>query len=480
MNVILTGILTAMGDSRTPLKANVVGLVLNMILDPILIFGVGPVKGFGVAGAAAATVFAQAVVTLVFIIAIRKDKLVFDKVRLTQRVPWDYMSSMIRIGFPASVQNLIYTSISMILTRFVAEFGDTAVAVLRVGGQIESISWMTADGFAAAINSFVGQNYGAKQYGRVKKGYFTAVAVMFLWGLFCTFLLIVFPKQIFGLFIHEADVIPMGVRYLVILGVSQMFMCVELTTVGALSGLGKTLLSSVISIVFTTARIPLAMFLGSTSLGLDGIWWAFFHIQYYKGNSVFPVFYCGIQKDWKTSGKKKFINFHFGLEFYPRFTLTYRRDKDRKNAKELTMKRKVQIMYHKNAGVLRRLFCGIMISAMVCTQTVPVFATSKAEKEKQEAQKKLNEANKQAQDAANKKNAAQNQVSKLTTDLTALLSDIKVLENDMANKEKEIKQAESDYQEAKKEEEKQYLAMKKRIQYMYEKGDTEYMDIFCR
>jgi len=144
------------------------------------------------------------------------------------------------------------------------------------------------------------------------------------------------------------------------------------------------------------------------------------------------------------------------------------------------MKRKVQIMYHKNAGVLRRLFCGIMISAMVCTQNVPVFATSKAEKEKQEAQKKLNEANKQAQDAANKKNAAQNQVSKLTTDLTALLSDIKVLENDMANKENEIKQAESDYQEAKKEEEKQYLAMKKRIQYMYEKGDTEYMDIFLQ
>jgi Na+-driven multidrug efflux pump len=197
---------------------------------------------------------------------------------------------MIRIGFPASVQNLIYTSISMILTRFVAEFGDTAVAVLRVGGQIESISWMTADGFAAAINSFVGQNYGAKQYGRVKKGYFTAVAVMFFWGLFCTFLLIAFPKQIFGLFIHEADVIPMGVRYLVILGICQMFMCVELTTVGALSGLGKTLLSSVISIVFTTARIPLAMFLGSTSLGLDGIWWAFSISSIIKGILFFLCF----------------------------------------------------------------------------------------------------------------------------------------------------------------------------------------------
>lgn len=290
LNVILTGILTAMGDSRTPLKANTIGMVLNMILDPFLIFGAGPVKGFGVSGAAAATVIAQAVVSLVFLNAVRKDRQVFDKVRLIQKVPADYMKSMIRIGFPASVQNLIYTSISMIITRFVAEFGDTAVAVLRVGGQIESISWMTADGFAGAINSFVGQNYGAKQYTRVKKGYFTAAAVMFFWGLFCTFLLTAFPKQIFGLFIHEADVIPMGVHYLVILGVSQMFMCVELTTVGALSGLGKTLLSSVISIVFTSARIPLAMFLGSTALGLDGIWWAFSISSILKGFLFFLCF----------------------------------------------------------------------------------------------------------------------------------------------------------------------------------------------
>lgn len=290
MNVILTGILTAMGDSRTPLKANTIGMVLNMILDPFLIFGAGPLKGFGVGGAAAATVIAQAVVFLVFLKAIRKDRLVFDKVRLIQKVPGDFMGSMIRIGFPASVQNLIYTSISMIITRFVAEFGDAAVAVLRVGGQIESISWMTADGFAGAINSFVGQNYGAKQYTRVKKGYFTAAAVMFFWGIFCTFLLIVFPKQIFGLFIHEADVIPMGVHYLVILGVSQMFMCVELTTVGALSGLGKTLLSSVISIVFTSARIPLAMLLGSTVLGLDGIWWAFSISSILKGILFFLCF----------------------------------------------------------------------------------------------------------------------------------------------------------------------------------------------
>ena len=290
LNSIITGIMTAMGDSRTPLLANFIGLVLNMILDPVLIFGVGPLKGSGVAGAAIATVMAQAVVTTVFLIAIRKDQMVFDKVKVLCKVPWDYMKAMIRIGFPASVQNFIYTSISMILTRFVTGFGDTAVAVLRVGGQIESISWMTADGFGEAINSFVGQNYGARQYGRVKKGYFTATGVMFVWGLFCTVLLTAFPEQIFGLFIHEPEVIPMGVSYLVILGFCQMFMCIELTTVGALSGLGRTLLCSVISVVFTSARIPLAMVLSSTSLGLDGIWWAFTISSIIKGILFFISF----------------------------------------------------------------------------------------------------------------------------------------------------------------------------------------------
>lgn len=142
------------------------------------------------------------------------------------------------------------------------------------------------------------------------------------------------------------------------------------------------------------------------------------------------------------------------------------------------MKRRILIIYGNSRRILRKILCGVLVSAMVCGQTVPAWATSKAEKEKQEAQKKLEEANKKAKEAENHKSVVQNQVSKLTSDLTALLADIKVLESDMANKEAEIKQAERDYEVAKKEEEKQYASMKKRIQYMYEKGDTEYLDIF--
>lgn len=289
-NTIVTGILTAMGDSKTPFIANAAGLAINMVLDPVLIFGIGPFPRMEVLGAAAATVTAQIVVFAVFLVVIRKDRLVFDKVNILKKTPRAEMEVMVKIGLPTAVQNLIYTSISMVLTRFVAGFGDAAVAVQRVGSQIESISWSTADGFAAAINSFIGQNYGGHYYSRVKKGYMTAITVMFFWGMLCSALLIGFPEQIFGLFIHEADVIPMGVGYLVVLGFSQMFMCIELTTIGALSGLGKTFLCSVISIVFTSARIPLAMVLSRTVLGLDGIWWAYTVSSMIKGILFFLCF----------------------------------------------------------------------------------------------------------------------------------------------------------------------------------------------
>ncbi len=274
MNSILTGILTATGDSKTPFKANAVGLVINMVMDPVLIFGIGPFPRMEVAGAAVATVTAQIVVFLVFLLAIRQDIIIFDKIKLFTKTSGGYIKTIYRLGLPAAIQNLLYTSISMVLTRFVAGFGDAAVAVQRVGGQIESISWMTADGFAAAINSFVGQNYGGKKYKRVKKGYLTSVGVMFVWGLLCTALLVFLPGPIFRIFIREPEIIPAGIDYLRIIGYSEMFMCIELTTVGALSGLGKTFLSSIISITLTSARIPLALLLSATALGLTGIWWA--------------------------------------------------------------------------------------------------------------------------------------------------------------------------------------------------------------
>lgn len=296
LNSILTGIFTAQGDSKTPFTANFIGLVVNMVLDPLLILGIGSFPKMGVAGAAVATVTAQIVVTLVFLIATAKDKEFFEHVHLLHKTPRHYVNIIVKLGLPAAIQNLLYTSISMLLTRFVATWGDMAIAAQRVGSQIESISWMTAEGFGAAINSFVGQNYGGKRYHRVKKGYQASAGVMVIWGTLCSFLLIFMAEPIFVLFIKEPGVVPLGVDYLVILGISQMFMCIELTTVGALSGMGKTLLCSVISITLTSARVPLALILGNSSLGLNGIWWAFTISTVVKG-IVFFICFMRISKN---------------------------------------------------------------------------------------------------------------------------------------------------------------------------------------
>ena len=86
--------------------------------------------------------------------------------------------------------------ISMILTRMVSAFGAGAIATQRVGGQIESVSWNTADGFAAALNAFVGQNYGAKKPDRIRKGYNISFKILAVWGLIVTGAFVFLPGPI--------------------------------------------------------------------------------------------------------------------------------------------------------------------------------------------------------------------------------------------------------------------------------------------
>ena len=194
---------------------------------------------------------------------------------------------------------MAYCVISMVITRMVSAFGAEAIATQRVGGQIESISWNTADGFATALNAFIAQNYGAGEMGRVKKGYRASQWTVGIWGIFITLLFVCVPRPIANIFFHEPKAIATAVDYLIIVGFSEAFLCIETTTVGALSGLGRTHLCSVISIIFTSARIPLAIILGGTSLGLNGIWWALSSTSIVKGVLFVIVF------QWVTRTKKQ-------------------------------------------------------------------------------------------------------------------------------------------------------------------------------
>lgn len=295
MTFTLTGLYTAQGDSKTPLTANLAGLIMNMILDPLLILGAGPFPRLEVTGAAIATVAAQLLVMTVLLAGIfRKgaNSNVLREIRLFSKMGNSYYRSVFKIGVPTALQGTVYCMISMALTRMVSAFGPGAIATQRVGGQIESISWNTADGFGAALNAFMAQNYGARQPERIRKGYKISFRVLAVWGLFIALLFIFLPRPIVRLFFHEEDVIAVAIGYLIVIGFSEPFMCIELMTVGALSGLGRTKLCSVISIALTGARIPLALILTKTPLGLHDVWWALTLSSIAKG----IVFYFTFQQ----------------------------------------------------------------------------------------------------------------------------------------------------------------------------------------
>ena len=288
---VLTAIITTTGNSHTPFVATAIGLVVNIVLDPVLIFGLYGFPKLGVMGAALATVAAQAVVALLFVLYIINDTHLFCHVHFFKAPKPAQLKDILKLSAPAALQNILFPSITMLLSRFVAAFGDNAIAVQRVGSQIESISWMTAEGFSAALGSFVAQNWGAGNVRRAKQGYFTALGIMTVWGCISTAVLVFLAGPIFKLFIPQADVLSMGVDYLVILGYSQLFMCLEIMTTGAFNGFGRTVTPAIINVVLTAARIPAALFLSATALGLNGIWWSISCSSILKGLLLTGVFF---------------------------------------------------------------------------------------------------------------------------------------------------------------------------------------------
>lgn len=274
LNQIFTGSWTALGKSVVTLRATLVGLSINIVLDPILIFGVGPIPKLGVAGAAMATVLAQVIVLLVFLIITLKDKHILGTMNEWTKFENQLAGKIVKIGLPVGIQSVLFTGIAMVISRMVTSFGDAAIAIQKVGTQIESISWMTAEGFGTAVNTMIAQNHGAKQEERVDKGYKTAIYIMMGWGIFTTLVLLFFAEPLFKIFITEPEMLPQGVDYLRILGLSQLFMCIEIASSGAFQGLGKSMVPSVTSVIINVIRIPMAYVLCRTELGLNGIWWA--------------------------------------------------------------------------------------------------------------------------------------------------------------------------------------------------------------
>lgn len=285
VNPVFTGILNGYGNSRTPFILNAIGLVTNIILDPILIFGVGPIPAMGVVGAGIATVFAQFIVSCFFVYHIVKSgEEIFSDLHLLKKPDLAHMNRIIKLGLPTGLQNGLFTFFAMIIAKIIASWGPVPIAVQKVGSQIEAISWMTAEGFATAISAFVGQNYGADKWDRIKKGYFIGLRIVGIIGVLATLLLFFAAEPIFKIFLTEPEAISQGVVYLKILSLSQLFMTIEIASAGAFNGLGKTVPPSIVGIIFNGLRIPSAILLsGYTILGLNGVWWSISISSIFKG-----------------------------------------------------------------------------------------------------------------------------------------------------------------------------------------------------
>lgn len=305
INPVFSAIYNGYGNSRTPFYINTIGLVFNIVVDPLLIFGLGPCPAMGVRGAAWATILAQLIVALIFAhrLLIRHEPL--GTIGLLKKPDWSILKKIAGLGLPVAVQSGMFTLFAIIIARIISQWGPLPIAVQKVGAQIESISWMTASGFSTALSTFVGQNYGAGQWKRILKGYVAAIGSISVIGILASALLIFAGGPIFSLFIPEPDAIAAGTVYLKILGYSQLFMCLEITTAGAFNGLGKTMPPAASSILLTGARVPAAFFLSKPELlGLEGVWWSICISSILKGVTLLLLFAWMIQKIPEIRGLK--------------------------------------------------------------------------------------------------------------------------------------------------------------------------------
>ena len=269
-NTMFVSIANSVGESVGPFKINVIGFIFNAVLDPLFIFGFLNIKGYGVLGAAIATLISRILVTALFLI---NTKRTFEASEKKFRFDIVKAKDVLILGAPYALQRVLFSLIGIIMAKIIASWGATAIAVQKIGVQIEAISFMTIAGLNRAMRTFVGQNYGAEKLDRIKEGYKVGLILSIIFGLITTVLLVFFSEEIFSVFLNEDRALSMGIKYLKIIGYSQVFMCIEIISGASFNGLGKTYVPSIISIIFTSLRIPLAIFLSRTALGLDGVWW---------------------------------------------------------------------------------------------------------------------------------------------------------------------------------------------------------------
>lgn len=270
MAVSYTGTYNASGHSKIPFVISTIGLITNMVLDPVFIF----LLNFGIKGAAWATVISQAVVFLIFLIQILHRDRLLGGIKILLRLRKPFTLNILKLGMPVAVMNSLFALINMSLGRVASQYGGyIGVMTLTTGGQLEGICWNTAQGFSTALSAFVSQNFGAGKSDRILTAFRFTLRLSLLVGVFGFFFYFFYGETLFRLIVPEQAAYESGAVYLRIQAIAQVFSMLEITTQGFFYGIRRTLPPSLISVIGNLLRIPFALLLLPIFGSITVLWW---------------------------------------------------------------------------------------------------------------------------------------------------------------------------------------------------------------
>lgn len=267
-------IIHAGGDTMTPAKNLAVAVVANIIIDPVMIFGFGPVPAMGIAGAAYATVLTMSMSAFLNILHILRGKAAVKIDLRYFRFNPGILSRIFRMGSPSSL-SLSINSVGMILLMgLVGTFGTAAIAAFGVGLRLESLAILPVIGVSNALIPFIGQNLGAGKPGRARRALNLAAFVVI--GFMSAFSLLIFfaPGILFAPFSSDPAVIATGEGYFRVIAFGYVFFGLTFVFGAAMQAAGRTGLQMFVNLFRWSITIILAYVL-SSGMGIEGIWWGF-------------------------------------------------------------------------------------------------------------------------------------------------------------------------------------------------------------
>lgn len=263
---VVTAAFRSAGDTRTPFLLLGASVLVNLVLDPLMILGWGPIPALGVYGAALATVLTRGLSFVVGLELLRRRGGL--RLSFAPRVA----ATIVRIGVPTMVTSVLFSVIYMLLVRVVGGFGTAAIAALGVGHKIEGMSYMTCIGFGLAAETLVGQNLGAGKPDRARRAGWQTAGISAVPSAILAVVFLLVPETLVGIFSSDPAVVHAGSLYLRTAALAQFTMAFETVLEGALTGAGYTLWPMVVVVGVSALRIPLAA-LVAPAYGLLGVWW---------------------------------------------------------------------------------------------------------------------------------------------------------------------------------------------------------------